>query len=174
MNPEEAKLILQCRRPCGQDDHDPAVSEALALIQSDAAPHPSSDKDAKAVWRSPKGHRLIFDDASPGKLTLVHRDRFTKVELTDKETILQSNKDITFEAATGKAGLMAKKISVAATNAIKLKATTSVGIASITKTTLGGGSLGLQGPLQLNPGAAASVKPASAKGAAATKITKDS
>ena len=37
MNAEEANLILQCRRPRGQDDHDPAVSEALALIQSDAA-----------------------------------------------------------------------------------------------------------------------------------------
>ncbi len=37
MNPEEANLILQCRRPRGQDDYDPAVSEALALIQSDAA-----------------------------------------------------------------------------------------------------------------------------------------
>lgn len=37
MNPEEAILILQCRRPRGQDDHDPAISEALALINNDTA-----------------------------------------------------------------------------------------------------------------------------------------
>ena len=37
MNPEEATLILQCRRPRGQDDHEPAISEALALISSDTA-----------------------------------------------------------------------------------------------------------------------------------------
>lgn len=37
MNAEEAKLILQCRRPRGQDDHSPAISEALALISGDAA-----------------------------------------------------------------------------------------------------------------------------------------
>src|SRR6188474_2437223 len=36
MNIEEAKLILQCRRPGGRDDHDPAVSEALAIVREDA------------------------------------------------------------------------------------------------------------------------------------------
>ena len=37
MNTEEATLILQCRRPRGQDDHDPAISDALSLISSDTA-----------------------------------------------------------------------------------------------------------------------------------------
>lgn len=37
MNIEEAKLILQCRRPCGRDDNDPAMREAMALISGDAA-----------------------------------------------------------------------------------------------------------------------------------------
>ena len=37
MNAEEARLILQCRRPRGQDDHDPAISEALAFISDDSA-----------------------------------------------------------------------------------------------------------------------------------------
>ena len=35
MNPEEAKLILQCRRPCGRDDHDAAIQEALAMLGTD-------------------------------------------------------------------------------------------------------------------------------------------
>ena len=37
MNAEEAKLILQCRRPRGQDDRDDAISEALALVSGDTA-----------------------------------------------------------------------------------------------------------------------------------------
>jgi len=37
MNAEDAKLILQCRRPRGQDDHDPAISEALAFASCDVA-----------------------------------------------------------------------------------------------------------------------------------------
>jgi hypothetical protein len=35
MNPEEAKLILQCRRPCGKDDHDAAIREALEVLSGD-------------------------------------------------------------------------------------------------------------------------------------------
>ena len=36
MNPEEANLILQCRRPRGQDDHDAVICEALAFAAHDA------------------------------------------------------------------------------------------------------------------------------------------
>lgn len=36
MNAEDAKLILQCRRPRGQDDHDPAIGKALACAAGDA------------------------------------------------------------------------------------------------------------------------------------------
>ncbi len=36
MNKEEAKLILQCRRPRGQDDKDPAIQEALTLVNEDS------------------------------------------------------------------------------------------------------------------------------------------
>lgn len=36
MNTEEANLILQCRRPHGQDDHDAAISEALSFAANDA------------------------------------------------------------------------------------------------------------------------------------------
>jgi hypothetical protein len=35
MNLEEAKLIVQCRRPGGQDDRDVAISEALTLVRND-------------------------------------------------------------------------------------------------------------------------------------------
>src|SRR6187200_1328805 len=35
MNAEEARLILQCRRPCGRDDHDAAISEALEYAAAD-------------------------------------------------------------------------------------------------------------------------------------------
>lgn len=35
MNAEEARLILQCRRPCGRDDHDTAIREALEFAASD-------------------------------------------------------------------------------------------------------------------------------------------
>lgn len=37
MNAEEAKLIVQCRRPCGRDDTDPVISEALDVLRGDAA-----------------------------------------------------------------------------------------------------------------------------------------
>jgi hypothetical protein len=37
MNAEEARLILQCRRPCGRDDHDAAIREALDYAASDPA-----------------------------------------------------------------------------------------------------------------------------------------
>jgi len=37
MNAEEAKLILQCRRANGRDDHDAAIGEALAVIRDDPA-----------------------------------------------------------------------------------------------------------------------------------------
>jgi hypothetical protein len=32
MNEEEAKLILQCRRPCGRDDQDAAIRQALEML----------------------------------------------------------------------------------------------------------------------------------------------
>ena len=37
MNAEEARLIVQCRRPCGRDDHDPVISEAMTLLAADPA-----------------------------------------------------------------------------------------------------------------------------------------
>ena len=37
MNAEEATLILQCRRTGGRDDHDPLISEALAVVSGDSA-----------------------------------------------------------------------------------------------------------------------------------------
>jgi hypothetical protein len=37
MNEEEAKLILQCRRPRGQDDQEDAIREALGMISADSA-----------------------------------------------------------------------------------------------------------------------------------------
>jgi hypothetical protein len=37
MNEEEAKLILQCRRPRGQDDQDAAIREALGMVSGDSA-----------------------------------------------------------------------------------------------------------------------------------------
>ncbi len=37
MNAEEAKLIAQCRRPCGRDDSDPVISEALECLRGDEA-----------------------------------------------------------------------------------------------------------------------------------------
>ena len=37
MNSEESRLILQCRRPCGRDDKDPIISEALAALSGDTA-----------------------------------------------------------------------------------------------------------------------------------------
>lgn len=37
MNPEEARLILHCRRPRGQDDADPAIAEAMTCVQNDPA-----------------------------------------------------------------------------------------------------------------------------------------
>lgn len=47
MNPEEARLILHCRRPLGQDDADPAIAEALAVLRADPAAAAEIEADTR-------------------------------------------------------------------------------------------------------------------------------
>ena len=46
MNAEEARLILQCRRPCGRDDNDAAIREALEFAAGDPAFMESLQREA--------------------------------------------------------------------------------------------------------------------------------
>lgn len=45
MTLEEAKLILQCRRPCGSDDQDAVIREALALTAADPEAQAQLERD---------------------------------------------------------------------------------------------------------------------------------
>ena len=46
MNPEEARLILQCRRPQGQDDALPAMAEALKVLEALPGARAALESDA--------------------------------------------------------------------------------------------------------------------------------
>ncbi len=46
MNPEQARLILQCRRPQGQDDTLPAMAEALTALETQPETRAALESDA--------------------------------------------------------------------------------------------------------------------------------
>lgn len=56
MNPEEARLILQCRRPQGQDDALPAMAEALEALET--LPETQAALEADAVLDALIGAKL--------------------------------------------------------------------------------------------------------------------
>jgi hypothetical protein len=69
MTPEEARLILHCRRPHGQDDADPAIASAIAALQTDhaaSAEHHASQSLDSALCEQLR--RLPVPDALRGNI----------------------------------------------------------------------------------------------------------
>jgi hypothetical protein len=71
MNAEEANLILQCRRPCGRDDTDPAIREALEVAAADAAFMDSLQREATLDAAISERLRLIDPPADLRRKILV-------------------------------------------------------------------------------------------------------